>query len=138
MSNVNPGSPSPEIRALLAKLRLRVRAYVWVEGISLAVVGLMALGAESDFDDAVVRSNDTSLPASARRNASAQGRASADDADTLALTSDILLAGAVVAAGAAVVIVLLADDSDDSSAPALSLSPSISPLHAGAMMRGSF
>jgi len=113
-------------------------------GAGAAVTGILALGANSDFEDAVVESNDPMRSLEQREASARRGHDAAADASTFATVTDVLLAGAVV--GAAVTIVLLVtsgDDgasSDDSMASRLRwiASPAMSPDGGGVIVRGAF
>ena len=85
--------------------------------ISCAVTGAMALSAEGDFDDAVARSNDSSLSPQDREKARLDGLDAADSADGLATVTDLLLVAGLVGAGVTTYLFLSSDDgeSDGSS-----------------------
>jgi hypothetical protein len=62
------------------------------------------MAAQSEFDDKVRVSNDPRRTPDERDAARVQGEDAADRAETLALVSDIFLAGAVVAGGATLLV----------------------------------
>lgn len=75
-------------------------------------VGVLALQANSDFDDAVVRSNDPALSDAERLQARQDGFDAQDRANRRALATDILAVGALAAAGVTAYFLLTADDDD--------------------------
>ena len=84
-------------------------ALIWVAlltlaGVGAAVTGLLALKAQSDFDDAVNRSNAPSLSPSERAEARDSGLSASDRAEKTALVTDILTVGAVACASTAFVL----------------------------------
>ncbi|MCC7542487.1 MAG: tetratricopeptide repeat protein [Deltaproteobacteria bacterium] len=106
------------------------------------VTGAMALGADSDFDATARRiergdyANDEDLAALQR-----QGRDDASSADTLALTSDILLVSSLVAGGFAVYFLVTYEEDDGGSQRAsarLRAIPVAGPDAAGLVLRGDF
>lgn len=80
--------------------------------------GIVALGANGDFDDAVDRSNDGSLTAAERAEAREDGLDAKDKADRAALVTDILLVTALVGAGVTTYLLLTGSDDDDATAGA--------------------
>ncbi len=102
--------------------------------------GVLALAADSDFDDAVLRSNDGSLSADARNRAIDDGNAAADRAGTLALVTDILTVGAVLGAVTTVVLFFTSGSPEDEAPPtaALRASPWIASDRAGLVVEGAF
>ncbi|MAQ13410.1 MAG: hypothetical protein CMN30_01220 [Sandaracinus sp.] len=115
---------------------------VWVAGgatvalaIGAAVVGGLALGANGDFDDAVARSNDPTLPPAERNQAVTDGLDAADRADRLAITADILGIAAIAGAGATVLVYFLTRDEPDES---VAVAPAAGPDGAGLVVRGAF
>ena len=118
-------------------------ATVWIAGgatvalgVAAAVMGVLAVSAESDFDGAVARSNDPSLSPAERNQAVQDGLDDADRADRRALTADILGIAALVGAGATVLFYFLGskDDGDD----AVAVTPTAGPNGGGMVVRGSF
>lgn len=116
----------------------------WIAGGAAVVLaagaltfGFMALSAESDFEEAVTRSNNPSLSADARMLAIADGQDAADQANTLALTADLLWIGSAAAAGAAIVFLVTQDD-DESDEASFAAAPIITPYGAGAALRSTF
>lgn len=104
------------------------------------ITGGLALGAESDFEDAVADSNDPMLSPADREAARLDGLDAADRADTLALVSDIFFVGALVGAGVTAWL-LISSDEDESAETAsargrLVAAPSVGPEHAGLVVRG--
>jgi len=98
-------------------------APVWIAGGATvavlaagAITGVLALGADSDFEDAVERSNDRSLRRSEREAARLDGLDAADRADMFAIVTDVLLIGGVIGLG--VTVYLLLTDGDDQEAAA--------------------
>ncbi len=73
-------------------------------GVGAVVTGLLALKAQSDFDDAVERSNSPTLSASERAEARDSGLSASDRAEKTALVTDILTVGAVACASTAFVL----------------------------------
>ncbi len=83
--------------------------------IGTVITGVLALGANSDFDDAVARSNDSSLPRGARLLARQDGEDAASRANTLSAVTDVLMVSTLVAAGATVALFFLTQPDDDES-----------------------
>ena len=75
--------------------------------VGTVITGVLALGANSDFEDAVARSNDTSLPRGERLLARQDGEDAASRANTLSAVTDVLLVSTIVAAGATVALFFL-------------------------------
>lgn len=128
---------------------LRITAPVLVAGgatialaIGATVTGALALGANSDFDAAVaeVQSPDTSPDA--RAAARQRGLDAADSANTLALVTDILVAGAVVGAGVTVVLLLTQPGSSTERAtrarPRTVAAPTFGRDRVGLVVQGTF
>ncbi len=91
---------------------LRTTAFVLLGGSALmgvgaVVTGILALKAQSDFDDAVGRSRSPMLQASERADARASGLTASDRAHNTALVTDILTVGAVACASTAFVLWLV-------------------------------
>jgi hypothetical protein len=84
--------------------------------IGTIVTGVMALSANSEFEDYVALSTDPSLSAAQRMQARQNGLDTKSRADTLALVTDILLIGTIVAAGVTVLLFFLQDNGESSSA----------------------
>ncbi|MCA9614144.1 MAG: PEGA domain-containing protein [Myxococcales bacterium] len=98
-------------------------------------LGVAALGAESDFDDAVIRSN--GAPTAAEREAARQDGLDADQKATrLALATDILAVGTVLAAGATIFFLLWHPDDEDTATT--QVAPLAGPNAGGLIVRRSF
>ena len=98
-------------------------------------LGVAALGAESDFEDAVERS--TSAPTAAERNeARADGRDADRRASRLSIATDVFAVTTVLAAGATVFF-LLWDRGDDDTART-QVAPIAGPNAGGVLVRRSF
>ena len=109
-----------------------------VLGVSALIVGLMAIGSNSTFDEAVVDSNNPMLSRAERANARQRGLDAESKANGRALVADILGVGALLA-GATVVFLLLSRNSDeDDDAARTTLSPTVSPERVGLQLQGSF
>ncbi len=85
----------------------RYRTWMWVAAgstaafvVGMGVTGGLSLAAKKQFDDQSLASNDPSRTAQEREAARADGFATAQRADRLALASDIFLVSSVVAGGA--------------------------------------
>ncbi len=82
--------------------------------VGTVITGILALGANSDFEDAVTRSNDPSLSRAERAQARMDGTDAASRANTLSTVSDVLLVSTIVAAGATVALFFFTQpDGDD-------------------------
>jgi tetratricopeptide (TPR) repeat protein len=121
------------------------RPWLWVAAgstialaVGFAVTGGLAVKAQNEFDSAVERSNDSQVSATERTAARADGLDAADRADSLSITSDVLLATAAVAGGATLLIWLTGKKREDRLA--LQASPMLSRSAAGAglALRGKF
>jgi hypothetical protein len=99
------------------------------------ITGSLALGADSEFDDAVRDSNNPALPPAQREAARRDGLDALDRADTLALVTDILLVGTLVGAGATAYFLFTSDDGGDRMAR-LRISPTASAAGAGLIVSG--
>jgi len=107
--------------------------------VTALALGISALGAESDFDDAAVRSNDPSLSAAEREAARQDGLDAKDRADRRALATDLMLVGGVLAAGACAYFLFFwnGDDPDaQASRPRLLAGPTRN--GAAAVIEGTF
>jgi hypothetical protein len=109
----------------------RLRPLMWISlgsalllGAGGAVTGVMALGAQHDFDNAVKQSNDPTLAPVARDQARANGLHAADRADVRATVTDVLLAGSALTATTAFVLWLM-DRKREHAATQLSVSPAL-------------
>ena len=98
-------------------------------------LGVAALGAESDFDDALERS--TSAPTPDERNAARQeGRDADRRASRLSITTDVLAVTTVLAAGATVFFLLW--DRGDEDTASTQVAPIVGPNTGGVLVRRSF
>lgn len=98
-------------------------------------LGVAALGAESDFDDAVERS--MSAPTPDERNAARQDGRDADRrASRLSITTDVLAVTTVLAAGATVFFLLW--DRGDEDTASTQVAPIVGPNAGGVLVRRSF
>lgn len=110
-----------------------------VLGVSALIVGIMAIGSNSSFDEAVEDSNNPMLTRAERAEARQRGLDAEAKANGRALVADILGVGALVAGGATVVFLLLSRNSDDDEDVAgTTLSPTVSPERVGLQLQGSF
>lgn len=109
-----------------------------VLGVSALIVGLMAIGSNSSFDEAVEDSNNPMLTRAERAEARQRGLDAEAKANGRALVADILGVGALVAGGATVVFLLLSRNSDDEDVARTTLSPTVSPERVGLQLQGSF
>ena len=109
-----------------------------VLGVSALVVGIMALSANSDFDAAVVDSNNAMLNNFERADARQRGLDAEAKANGRALVADILGVGAAVAGATTVVFLLLSRNSDADEDVRTTLSPTVSPDRVGLQLQGSF
>jgi hypothetical protein len=103
------------------------------------IVGSLALGASSDFDLAVERSNDPSLSPAERSLARQDGLDAKDRADTLALVTDIMLVGTLLGAGATAFFLIQdlgSSGEERASGPRLRLTAGATPSGAGVMLSG--
>ena len=108
-------------------------------GVSALIVGIMALGSNSDFDDAVVDSNDPALSAAERADARERGLDAEGKANRRAIVADVLGIGAALAGATTVVFLLLSRNSDDDEVVArTTLSPTMSTDRVGLQLQGSF
>jgi len=99
-------------------------------------LGVAALGAESDFYDAVERS--TSAPTAVERNeARADGRDADRRASRLSIATDVFAVTTVLAAGATVFF-LLWDRGDEDTAQTTQVAPIAGPNAGGVLVRRSF
>ena len=108
-------------------------------GVSALIVGIMALGSNSTFDDAVVESNDPSLSRAEQAEARQRGLDAEAKANGRAIVADVLGIGAALAGATTVVFLLLSRNSDDDDAAArTTLSPTMSTDRVGLQLQGSF
>jgi hypothetical protein len=77
------------------------------------ITGVLALGANGDFEDAVTRSNDPSLSGADRMTARQDGLDAQGRANTLSMISDVLLVTTIVGAGATAALFFLTQPDDD-------------------------
>ncbi len=122
-----------------------IPAGAWIAGgvaVALAAgaltLGMVAVSAESDFEDEVQRSNDPSLSSDERAQAYQDGVDAADRADSLALVSDLFLIGAAAAATTAVVLLVTHESDDGQRSESFSALPVLTPDGAGAVIRSTF
>lgn len=106
--------------------------------------GVAALVYDSDFEDAVARSNDNGLSAAQRNQARLDGQSAADTANALSIVSDVFLVGTIAGAGltAFFVIVEGMDANRDTMARGegleLRAAPSVGREGGGFVLRGRF
>jgi hypothetical protein len=108
---------------------------------SALATGILAMQSNSDFDDAVARSNDPSLSADERARARQAGLDASDKADRRALATDILLGA--TAAGAAVTTFFIVSEgfgreAESPSEARVSVQPAVGRQSGGVTVRGSF
>jgi hypothetical protein len=105
-----------------------------------SVTGMLALDAESDFDQAARVHLDPNSSGLSRQTAYQQALDASDRADGLALTTDILLLGSLAGTAVCVVIALNArsDEDDGGASSTATLTPAVSPNALGARLTGSF
>jgi hypothetical protein len=84
--------------------------------VTAAVLGIVALGAQSDFDDAHARAQDTSLSRSEREAAYRESVDASDRADAFSLTADILGIAGVVGIGVTAALFFTQDGESESAA----------------------
>lgn len=103
--------------------------HVWVlGGLSVAmlagatITGILALGAESDFERYSTLSRDAQAPV-AKQASYDDAIDAADRADTLAVVTDVLLVGSLATATTAVIFAVL--DDGEGSPPTTALAPSV-------------
>jgi len=116
---------------------------VWVAGaltgvlaVTGAITGVLALGASSDFDQKNEQRANASTPL-ARIDLYNAARDDADRADALALTTDLLLAGALIG-GAVTAYLLLADDDDSGEQSSAQITPALSTSGGGVRVDAHF
>jgi len=137
----------PEGRAERAETGIPMS--VWISGgvtgallIGTVITGALALGAESDFDQAVRDSNNNSLSVMQRSTARRDGLDAADSADAFALVSDVLLVGTLIGAGVTVYLLVSGSGEESASEQAEGArwmaAPSISSEGGGIVLRGVF
>jgi len=81
--------------------------------VGTVITGILALGANSDFENAVERSNDRSISGAERRQARQDGLDAQDRANTLSTVTDVLLITTIIGAGATAAIFFLTQPDDD-------------------------
>lgn len=115
-----------------------VSAAVWVTGalaIALAggatATGLMALNANDDFDAAVTDSKRAVLSTEERAALVSDGKDAADQANTLALVTDILIGASIAAAASSVLIYVLSDGTEEPDAGLRAVTPWLTPSSNG-------
>lgn len=84
--------------------------------VTAAVLGILALGAQSDFDDAHARVQDGSLSRSEREAAYRDSVDASDRADAFSLTADILGIAGIVGVGVTAVLFFTQDGESESAA----------------------
>jgi hypothetical protein len=104
--------------------------------VAATVTGIMALGANGDFDDAAAVVNDPNATTLERHDAYADAESSADKAEAMALTTDLLLIGALVGAGVTTVLYLTSGSSGESAG--LKVRPALARKAGGLVVSGSF
>jgi hypothetical protein len=108
------------------------------------VTGVMALSANSSFEDSVAASNNPNLSLEQREAARQDGLDQASRADTLALVTDVLIGAAIVGAGVTTYLFLTQDskskerDPSRGAGPNLSILPSVHQHGGGLLLRSSF
>lgn len=108
-------------------------------GVGALIVGIMALSSNSDFDAAVVDSNDPTLSASERADARQRGLDAEAKANGRAIVADVLGIGAALAGATTVVFLLLSRNSgDDEDVARTTVSPTMSTDRVGLQLQGSF
>jgi len=111
-------------------------------GLAIAGIatGIAAIGADGDFEDAVIASNDDTLSAEERADARQNGIDAADRASGLAMVSDIMFAGALIGAGVATYFYVTREESSDvvTNQRRLRATPAISHQGVGVLVQGSF
>jgi len=137
---------APAHGPLAAQDSPRLPKHFWiVGGVSAAlllagsVTGILALDAESEFDQAARVRLDPNSSGLAQESAYLQALDASDRADALALTTDILLLGALAGTAVCVVVALNAQSDDDEAPTAtLTVTPAVTPHGGGARIAGSF
>ena len=123
-----------------------------VLAVGATITGIMALGAQNDFEAAVDIWNDPTVEQMQRELVRQEGYDHASRADTLAAVTDVLIAATAVSAGAAVALWWLerpdsesasggmsSEDLDDSELDlSRNVHPWATPSAAGLMIHGSF
>ena len=121
--------------------------HVWIIGgasiallLAGSITGLMALDAESEFDRALRTRHDPLADPITKEAAYLEALDASDNADALALTTDILLIGALAGAGVTVVLALNSRKSGDGEEekPSATLTPVVGPQRAGLSLSGAF
>lgn len=122
-----------------------ISPYVWIAGgVTLALgataigLGVSALGADSDFEQAVIDSNDPSLSRAERDEARQRGLDASDRASRRALVADILGGVAIAAAAGTVVLLFVTGGDDDEDDYATRVAPAVSQSGGGVQLEGSF
>lgn len=132
-----------------SKLHFKLTTPVLVAGgitaailVSAIVTGVLALSADSDFEDALARSRDPSLNPAQRDEVVRDGQDSADTANTLATVTDVLLIGTVIGAGVTTFLLFTEADKErintQASRPRLMASPYVDRNQAGFTLKGRF
>ena len=128
---------------------LRITAPVAIVGsatlalvVGATISGVLAMGANSDFDADVAEVQDPATPPDARTAARARGLDDADRASTLALVTDVLLVGAVVGAGVTTVLLVMQPSSSTErtshSRPRTVAAPTVDRNGVGVVVTGTF
>ncbi len=140
-------APEPEPVTSGSAFEPRVTTELVVSGSAAAVftvaaiiTGSIALVANGNFNDAVVRSNDPSLPQADRAQAHADGVSAADLANTTSIITDLFIIGAVASAGLATFFFILQglDHPADAQSAHLRVAPSVGRNGGGLVVAGSF
>jgi hypothetical protein len=105
--------------------------------VTAAVLGILALGAQSDFDDSDAIAQDTTRPLDERARAYADSVDASDRADALSLTADILGIAGIVGLGVTGILFFAQDDESGESAR-LGIAPIASREAAGVVLNGGF
>lgn len=139
------GTPPPRDPPPAERDGRRITTPVWIAGgatvalgVTALVVGILALGADSDFEQAVIDSNDPSLSPADRAAARADGLDAEDRASRRALVADILGGAAVAAAAATVVLFFVTGDDDEDRYARARLRPIATHQSAGLSLQGAF
>lgn len=129
---------------------LRLTTPIWIAGgaavaLTLATVvgGALALAANGDFEEAVLRSNDPGRSQAEREQARLDGLAAADTANTASIVTDVFLIGTIATAGLTLFLLVAEGmDGDDSAEragrPRLLAAPSVGRDGGGLVLQGSF
>jgi hypothetical protein len=138
-------TPPPESGGFQLRLTLPVIiAGSAMIGFTLAAIisGSVAVAANNDFENAVVRSNDPAVSPVERNQARDQGLSAADRANTSSIVCDVFIIGAIAAAGVTTFFVIVdgmnGGEEVASTHAHLRAAPSIGRNGGGLMLAGSF